>query len=288
LLCSFRCSSPKIHPECWLAACLGHCTRCPQCLYPSPAATVQGVCPLVLSCGPRCLYPGPASIVQGVCTLVLQPWSKVFVPWSSAVVQGVCPLVLQPWSKVSVPWSSAVVQSVSPLVLSCGPSGQSLGPQLWSKWSVPLCCCTHESLGRLTVDLQMVISPGLGGSLRKVVHAFRRHAQCCRAALSHLPLLLCLGLGPAVGAEGRDLSQSQDFARMSVRLLPPSPLPTSQTANREKEESYKRKFLISQRLITQNISASNRPIFCDICQTRGRVPPLITQSHMAPAEGRAQ
>lgn len=74
--------------------------------------------------------------------------------------------------------------------------------QSGSKVSVPLCCCAHQDLSRLLADLWSSFSPQWGASLRKGFLVFGRHVQCHHTVLGHLLWLLCLGLRPAVGAEG--------------------------------------------------------------------------------------
>lgn len=66
----------------------------------------------------------------------------------------------------------------------------------------------------------------------------------------------------------------------------PSPLPALWTANREREKSHlKERCSLASAWLPRTVFASNCPIFSNICQMRGLVPPLINQPHTASAEG---
>lgn len=80
MLCSFRCSSPQIFPECWLTVCLGGCTH-----------------------GPRRPSPGP------------QPWSKESVPLCCCTHKALSRLPADLWNGCSSGLGRSLRKSLSSL-----------------------------------------------------------------------------------------------------------------------------------------------------------------------------
>lgn len=80
---------------------------------PWSSATVQGVCPLVLSCGRRCQSPGPAAMVQGVCSLCCgthEALSRLLVSLQMVSSPSLCGSL----ERLPHPWETCAVPSLRP------------------------------------------------------------------------------------------------------------------------------------------------------------------------------